>query len=88
MLKLKNEVNLSVLEQYGFEQEDDVYVKNVDNKWYELIYVDLDDDRTISKVIEEIGYWCSIWDEDRLLEDNTIKKMYNTGILEIVKEED
>lgn len=55
MLKIKDDVDLKELEKFGFVLSDDgTYYK--DGDYYDIRTVDIDD-RILSHLVEEIGYW-------------------------------
>ena len=66
--KLKNDVDLEILTKYGFKKETTGYTKNIDNKWWDLIYIS-DDSRNICRLTEVVGYWETDYDVKECIKD-------------------
>lgn len=86
MLKIKDSVDLKELEKYGFENVEYRYEREIDNCWFGLISIDIED-RSIIRNTEEIGYWCCDDIEDFNSYDcKYIKDLIEAGLVEKVKE--
>lgn len=67
MLKIKDNVDLKELENFGFRLSADKtdYEQLIDGNWWDIRSVDIED-RYLSQYTEEIGYW-TFTDDDELL---------------------
>ena len=87
MLKIKDNVDLKELEKYGFEKAEYCYTREIDNKWWNLIEIDIED-RGIQRCQEEIGYWSfAVLEDFGCCDCEYIQDLIEAELVEYVKEE-
>ena len=86
MLKIREDVELNVLEKYGFEfnTSSGIYERKIDNKWWDIICVDKD--REIFKMTEEIGYWTTTFSDEEYFDTKYIDDLIKADLVEKVEE--
>lgn len=86
MLKIKDNIDLKILEKYGFKlnKEKTEYEQKIDNNWWDIRGVWVDD-RWLYHMSEEIGYWATT-DEDDLL-SCYFEDLIKDGLIEKVEED-
>lgn len=86
MLKIREDVDLNVLEKYGFEFDTSsgFYERKIDNKWYNIICVDKD--REIFEMTEEIGYWDTTFSDEEWFDIKNIDDLIKSDLVVKVEE--
>lgn len=86
MLKIREDVDLNVLEKYGFEFDTSsgFYERKIDNKWYNIICVDKD--KEIFEMTEEIGYWTTTFSDEEFFDTKNIDDLIKADL--VVKAEE
>lgn len=86
MLKIREDVDLKVLEKYGFEFDTSsgFYERKIDNKWYNIICVDKD--REIFEMTEEIGYWATTFSDEEWFDTKNIDDLIKANLVVKVEE--
>lgn len=86
MLKIKEDVDLNVLEKYGFEfnSSSGFYERKIDNKWYNIICVDKD--REIFKMRKDISYWVPIFSDEEWFNIKNIDDLIKADLVVKVEE--
>lgn len=86
MYKIREDVELNVLEKYGFEFEisSGIYERKIDNKWYDIICVDKD--RGIFEMTEEIGYWTVTFSDEEWFDTKYIDDLIKADLVVEVEE--
>lgn len=86
MLKIREDVDLNVLEKYGFEFDTSsgFYERKIDNKWYNIICVDKD--REIFEMTEEIGYWTATFSDEEWFDTKNIDDLIKANLVVKVEE--
>lgn len=81
MLKIREDVDLNVLEKYGFEFDTSsgFYERKIDNKWYNIICVDKD--REIFEMTEEIGYWYTTFSDEEWFDIKNIDDLIKADLV-------
>lgn len=67
MLKIKDDIDLKELENYGFTLSNDKtdYEQKIDGNWWDIRVVNIED-RELAHYTEQIGYWTYERDDDLL----------------------
>lgn len=86
MLKIREDVDLNVLENYGFEFDTSsgFYERKIDNKWYNIICVD--ENREIFEMTEEIGYWTTTFSDEEWFDTKNIDDLIKANLVVKVEE--
>ena len=86
MHKIREDVQLNVLEKYGFEYNSSskFYERKIDNKWYNIICVD--EDREIFEMTEEIGYWTATFSDEEWFDTKYIVDLIKADLVVVVEE--
>ncbi len=86
MLKIREDVDLNVLEKYGFEFDTSsgFYERKIDNKWYNIICVDKD--KEIFEMTEEIGYWNATFSDEEWFDTKNIDDLIKANLVVKVEE--
>lgn len=81
MLKIREDVDLNVLEKYGFEFDTSsgFYERKIDNKWYNIICVDKD--KEIFEMTEEIGYWNATFSDEEWFDTKNIDDLIKANLV-------
>ena len=86
MYKIREDVKLNVLEQYGFEFDTSsgFYEREIDNKWWHIICVDKD--REIFEMTEKISYWDTTFSDEEYFDTKYIDDLIKAGLVVKVEE--
>lgn len=86
MYKIREDVDLNVLEKYGFDFDisSGFYERKIDNKWYNVICVDKD--REIFEMAEEIGYWTATFSDEEWFDTKYIDDLIKANLVVKVEE--
>ena len=86
MYKIREDVDLNVLEKYGcqFDTSSGFYERKIDNKWYNIICIDKD--REIVEMTEEIGYWDTTFSDEEWFDTKYIDDLIKAGLVVKVEE--
>ena len=86
MYKIREDVKLNVLEQYGFEFDTSsgFYEREIDNKWWNIICVDKD--REIFEMTEKISYWDTTFSDEEYFDTKYIDDLIKAGLVVKVEE--
>lgn len=86
MYKIREDVDLNVLEKYGFEFDTSsgFYERKMDNKWWNIICVDKD--REIFEMTEEIGYWTTTFSDEECFDTKYIDDLIKADLVVKVEE--
>ncbi len=81
MLKIREDVELNVLEKYGFDFDisSSFYERKIDNKWYNIICVDKDGE--IFEMTEEIGYWTATFSDEEWFDTKNIDDLMEANLV-------
>lgn len=81
MYKIREDVDLNVLEKYGFEFDTSsgFYERKIDNKWYNIICVDKN--REIFEMTEEIGYWDTTFSDEEWFDIKNIDDLIKADLV-------
>lgn len=84
--KIREDVDLNVLEKYGFEFDTSsgFYEREIDNKWWNIICVDKD--REIFEMTEEIGYWDTTFSDEEWFDTKNINDLIKADLVVKVEE--
>lgn len=84
MLKIKDNIDLKTLENYGFgfDTSSGFYERKIDNKWYNIICVDKD--REIFEMTEKIGYWDTTFSDEEWFDTKNIDDLIKADLVEEV----
>lgn len=82
MYKIREDVELNVLEKYGFECDTSsrFYERKIDNKWWDILYVNTKD-RTIFEMTEEIDYWVATSSDEELFDTTIIDDLIKADLV-------
>lgn len=86
MYRIREDVNLKELENYGFELDTSsgFYERKIHNNWWDIICVDKD--KEIFKMTEEIGYWATTFSDEKLFDTKYIDDLIKADLVEKVEE--
>ncbi len=86
MWKIKDNVDLKELEKYGFKFDvpSGFYERKIDNNWWEIICVDKN--KEIFEMREEIGYWVSVFSDEKWFNVGNINDLIKADLVEEVED--
>lgn len=86
MYKIREDVNLNVLEKYEFkfDTSSGFYERKIDNKWWNIICVDKD--KEIFEMTEEIGYWTATFSDEEWFDTKNIDDLIKANLVVKVEE--
>lgn len=86
MVKIRENMDLNVLEKYGFEYNSSsgFYERRIDNKWWNIICVN--EDREIFKMRKDISYWVPIFSDEEWFDTKNIDDLIKADLVVKVEE--
>lgn len=88
MLKIKDDIDLKTLENYGFgfNTSSSFYEREIDNKWWNIICVD--NDKEIFEMTEKIGYWDTTFSDEECFNTKNIDDLIKADLVEKVESDE
>lgn len=86
MYKIREDVELNVLEKFGFKYDSSskFYERKIDNNWWNIICID--EDREIFEMTEEIGYWTTTFGNEEWFDIKNIDDLIKANLVVKVEE--